>query len=105
MASDNSASLEKPDWNCECGFSQNSFFSIRCLKCEKYRPTPSSSPLETAMAKNMDEQCMIGKWFGRFGKAGGTYRCQLRKDHDGDHVDWFGRKWPRGNREIRKAKI
>lgn len=50
-------------------------------------------------AKSFDSQCTIGKFFGRFGKRGGTFRCQLLKGHQGEHVDAFGRKWLRDKRE------
>jgi hypothetical protein len=52
------------------------------------------------LAKNFQEQCLKGKYFGRFGKNGGTWRCQLKKGHDGNHVDAFGREWPKRDNEI-----
>ncbi len=56
------------------------------------------------LAKNFESQCSIGKYFGPFGKRGGTLRCQIRKGHDGDHVDAFGRKWRRDRRELDTRK-
>jgi hypothetical protein len=54
------------------------------------------------LAKSFETQCSIGKYFGPFGKRAGTYRCQLTKNHEGKHIDAFGRKWPRDKREAGK---
>lgn len=50
-------------------------------------------------ARSFEEQCTKGKYRGRFGKGGGTWRCQLKREHKGDHVDALNRAWPRGKRE------
>jgi hypothetical protein len=52
------------------------------------------------LARNFDEQCAKGKYFGRFGRNGGTWRCQLKKRHLGNHVDTFGRSWARSMWEL-----
>ena len=54
------------------------------------------------LAKSFDEQCLKGKYFGRFSKNSGTWRCQLKRGHLGSHVDVVGRSWPLSKRELDK---
>lgn len=56
----------------------------------------------TRLARSFDNQCSKGKYFGPYGKRGGTFRCQLIIGHPGSHQDAFGRKWRNSERSEKR---